>query len=329
MIIVTGGAGFIGSAVVAELNSRGATDILIVDHIESVDSPKLKNLRPLSYSDLEDKVSFRQKVNSGAMDREKISALIHMGACSSTTETDAEYLLDNNFLYSRDMAEFAARGGIRFLYASSAATYGDGSKGYADDEDRLQELQPLNLYGESKHLFDVWAKEKGVLEKAAGFKFTNVFGPNESHKGEMRSVVNKAYSQVLETGKIKLFKSHLDEYADGEQKRDFIYVKDAVDMVLHFLGSWNPGLYNVGSGRAETWNSLAEAVFDAMDMKPDTEYVEMPEKLKGKYQYYTRAEMAKIRDRGAYSGSARPLKEAVDDYIRNYLVPGRFLGEET
>ena len=240
---------------------------------------------------------------------------------------DATYLIGNNFEYTRTLAQYSVSHNVRFLYASSAATYGDGEHGYVDDEEHLENLRPMNMYGYSKQMFDLWARRQGLLSKITGVKYTNVFGPNELHKAEMRSVVCRAYEQIRDTGKVGLFKSYRSEYADGEQKRDFIYVKDAVRMVMFLLENRCHGIYNIGSGRAETWNSLATAVFKAMDKPVNIEYIEMPEHLRGKYQYYTCADIAKIRNAG-YTDIVTPLEDTVADYIRNYISQGRFLGDE-
>ncbi|NOY75343.1 MAG: ADP-glyceromanno-heptose 6-epimerase, partial [Kiritimatiellaeota bacterium] len=317
--IVTGGAGFIGSAIVWALNQRDVDDILIVDELAS--DEKWRNLAPLKFSEYMDKGAFRRLVNAGELGEfDKADAIIHMGACSSTTEIDASYLVDNNFQYTKELARFADSNSIRFIYASSAATYGDGSNGYVDDENTIDSLRPLNMYGYSKQMFDLWARRDGMLAGIAGLKFTNVFGPNEWHKGDMRSLVCKAYDQILETGKLKLFKSHRPDYEHGEQKRDFIYVKDAVDMVLFFLDRPEiNGLYNIGSGKAETWNSLAAAIFAAMELPRNIEYIDMPTQLRDKYQYHTQAAMGKIKAAG-YDKSPTLLADAVKDYIVNHLA---------
>jgi len=325
MIIVTGGAGFIGSAMVWELNRHGEEDLLVVDHLGS--SEKWRNLVPLRFRDYLEKDDFRTRFNADRLPACEIRAIIHLGACSATTETDAGYLLDNNYRYSVELAEYAVRHGIRFLYASSAATYGDGACGYADDENGLDRLRPLNMYGYSKHLFDRWVRRNGWFGRFTGFKFTNVFGPNEWHKGDMRSMVCKACEQIASTGTVRLFRSHRAEFADGEQRRDFLYVKDAVAMVKFCLDHQVAGLFNIGSGRAETWNSLAQAVFAALGRPPRIEYVPMPEALRGKYQYHTCAAMDKLRSTG-YAQPVQPLAAAVADYVRGYLVPQCRLGDE-
>ncbi len=331
MIIVTGGAGFIGSAIVWRLNEMGREDILIVDNVGT--DEKWKNLVSLRYHDYMEKDEFLSLVVNQRLaarlrsDNEPIEAIIHMGACSATTERDASYLIRNNFEYTRQLAIAAIGEGSRFIYASSAATYGDGSNGFSDDESSIDSLRPLNMYGYSKQLFDQWALRRGILDRIVGLKYFNVYGPNENHKGDMRSVVMKAFEQIGQTGKIKLFKSYRDEYKDGEQVRDFIYVKDAVEMTLFFLENKSAaGLFNIGSGTPNTWNSLAAAIFAAMGMAKNIEYVEMPETIRDKYQYYTCADVSKIRKAG-YSRPMMTIEDAVSDYVRYYLEPGKWLGE--
>lgn len=324
MYIVTGGAGLIGSAIIAALNARNITDILVVDHLGTSD--KWKNLAPLAYDDYLEKEIFREKLRKGEFGG-NIEGVFHLGACSSTTERDASYLIDNNFRYTAELAEFCVARGIRMVYASSCATYGDGSKGYVDDDDRIEELRPMNMYGYSKQMFDLYAKRRGWLKKLAGCKFSNVYGPNERHKGEMRSVVLRAFEQITADGKLRLFKSYVKEYAHGESMRDFLYVKDAADMVLHLFGtSVACGLYNIGSGKAETWNSLGKAVFDALGKEVNIEYIDMPEHLKDRYQYYTKAEMGKFYSTN-YTREIFSLQDAVRDYVTNYLLPGKYLGD--
>ncbi len=323
--IVTGGAGLIGSAVVWALNQAGETDILIVDHLGT--SEKWKNLRALKYTDYMEREEFMECLLQDDLP-EDVEGIIHMGACSSTTETDATYLVHNNFEYTKILAEYAVENDIRFVYASSAATYGGGECGYKDDEAEIEKLRPLNMYGYSKQMFDLWAKKHGLLDSITGVKFTNVYGPNEWHKGSMRSMVCRSFEQIRDTGCVKLFKSCHPDYKDGEQKRDFIYVKDAVDMVLFLLK--NPqltGLYNIGSGKAETWNELVSAAFAAMGKEVNIEYVDMPEHLKAKYQYYTCADMTKMREAG-YTKEPMSLQDAIRDDICCYLAGDRYLGDE-
>ena len=313
MIIVTGAAGFIGSCIVARLNQEGESDLILVDHMP--DDRKKGNLAGKTYRAYHDKTEFINKVKSGAMEP-AVKAVIHMGACSSTTLQDEAYFTENNLEYTRTLAGWAMDHGIRFIYASSAATYGDGSVGYKDDDETVRRCRPLNLYGESKQKFDLWALENGHLDRMVGLKFFNVFGPNEYHKGDMRSVVAKAYRRVAEEGVIELFKSYEPDYADGEQKRDFIYVKDAVDIVLYFLNHPDiNGIFNVGTGNARSWNDLAKALFLAVGRAPDIRYIEMPEVLRKRYQYFTEAEMSKLRAAG-YGREMTSLEDAVADYAR-------------
>ncbi len=322
MIVVTGGAGFIGSAVVWRLNQLGEDNIVIVDRLG--ESEKWKNLVGLKYADFFHKDSFIDMVLENAVPFQ-VEAVIHLGACSSTTEKDADYLMHNNFKYTQALAEYSLEKGVRFIYASSAATYGDGSAGYDDDESKLDDLRPLNMYGYSKHLFDLYAKREGLLNRIAGLKYFNVYGPNEYHKGDMRSVVHKAFGQIKETGKVKLFKSYKPEYKDGEQMRDFIYVKDAVDMTLFFLENKNVnGLFNVGTGKARTWNDLVTAIFAAMDKPVNIEYIDMPENLRNKYQYFTQAGMNKLLAAG-YGNEISGIEKGVEDYVKNYLLTDKTL----
>lgn len=316
--LVTGGAGLIGGAVVSALNQAGETDILIVDHLGTLE--KWKNLRDLQFTDYLEKDLFRRLLYEGKFNDAGFKAIIHMGACSSTTERDASYLADNNFNVTKELAAFSVSHQVRFLYASSAATYGAGEHGYVDDEEHMDELRPLNMYGYSKLMFDLWAKRTGILRSITGMKFTNVFGPNEKHKGGMRSMVLRAFEQITERGWVELFRSDRPEYPDGGQMRDFVYVKDVAAMILALMEHNAKGIFNVGSGRAETWNALAGAVFKALGREPDIRYIDMPENLKGKYQYYTRADMTKFQ--ALKTGvSARPLEEAVADYVQNHLLP--------
>ncbi|MFO7813273.1 MAG: ADP-glyceromanno-heptose 6-epimerase, partial [Pelovirga sp.] len=251
----------------------------------------------------------------------QVQVVYHLGACSSTTEIDAHYLAENNYRYTRSLCQRCLNAGVRFVYASSAATYGDGALGYSDLDSTTPTYQPLNMYGYSKHMFDLWALRTGVLASVAGLKYFNVYGPGEVHKGDMRSVVHKSFEQISQTGKVQLFKSHRCDFRDGEQVRDFLYVKDAVDMTL-WLGE-NPavnGLFNCGTGTPRTWVDLATAVFTAMGKTPDIEFVEMPPHLQGKYQYYTCADMGKIRGFG-YPTQFHELEQGVEDYVCNYLLP--------
>ena len=323
-VLVTGGAGFIGSALVWELNRRGCSRIIVAD-IRGW-SEKSRNLAPLRFDDYVEADDLRPRLQSGALG--KFDLILHLGACSSTTENDVAYLRRNNFEFTKDLAEWALAQGVRFVYASSAATYGDGSVGMSDTDDRLDRLRPLNAYGDSKHLFDLHAQCQGWLARIVGLKYFNVFGPNEDHKGEMRSLVHKSYAQVLETGVIRLFKSYRQDFADGEQKRDFLYVKDAVAMTLYLATRKGAnGLFNIGSGMAHSWNEFARAVFAALRREPHIEYIEMPEELRRKYQYFTQANIGKLRSAG-YAAAIMPLTDSVRDYVVHYLGPDRRLGDE-
>jgi ADP-L-glycero-D-manno-heptose 6-epimerase len=325
-ILVTGGAGFIGSALIWALNQRGHTDIVVTDFLGT--DEKWKNLTPLQFADYVEADAFRRTLHQHPEAFGRFSTVFHLGACSSTTEKNASYLADNNFAYTKELASWSLAHGARFIYASSAATYGDGAQGMDDKDENLARLRPLNMYGYSKHLFDLHAQRAGWLARIVGVKYFNVFGPNEDHKGDMRSLVNKAHQQILATGRVQLFKSHKPEFKDGEQQRDFLYVKDAVEMTLHFAeqGERAAGLYNLGSGEANTWLTLARAIFAALGREPRIEFIAMPETLRDKYQYFTRADIAKLRATG-YSRAMTPLAEAVRDYVQNYLAPGKKLGE--
>ena len=315
---MTGAAGFIGRNVVAELNRRGAERILIVDDLGS--DERWKNLRGLKFEEIYSVAKFREAFQADKLP--PTQAVYHLGACSATTETNAGYLLDNNTHYTRELCEWCLAKGARFVYASSAATYGDGAQGYSDADAATPSLVPLNMYGMSKHLFDLWALRNGVLGKIAGLKYFNVYGPGEDHKGDMRSVIHKAYGQIRETGAVKLFKSYRPDYKDGEQVRDFVYVKDAVDVTL-FCGE-NPqasGLFNCGTGQARSWNDLARATFAAMGLEPRIEYIEMPVSLRSKYQYFTQAEMGKLRAAG-YAQAFTSLEDGIRDYVQGYLAKG-------
>lgn len=323
MILVTGGAGFIGSVLVWALNQRGISDILIVDHLAA--GEKWKNLRALKYADYCEKGDFLAYLEKGAFDGRKFEAVFHLGACSSTTETDSSYLVKNNFEFSKALAMWAENRGARFIYASSAATYGDGECGFADDVAEIEGLTPLNMYGYSKQMFDLWLKRRGLLDKFVGLKFFNVFGPNEYHKGSMRSFILKSFEQIQQTGQVQLFKSHRSDYKDGEQLRDFVYVKDAVDMALHFLDNPAGGLFNIATGSARSWNDLVKATFAAMNLPAKINYVEMPESIRNQYQYYTRGDITRVRASG-YDKPLHTLEQAVDDYVKNYLVSTAYVG---
>lgn len=317
MIIVTGGAGFIGSALVWKLNQTGISDIVIVDNLQTDD--KYKNLIPLKFLDVFNKEDFGEMVANGFFDKHKVETLYHLGACSSTTMLDVNYLMRNNYEYTKFLCDKCLDKDIRFVYASSAATYGDGSNGYKDDESMLGSLRPLNPYGYSKHIFDQWAQTNGLFNQIAGLKYFNVFGPNEYHKGDMRSIVNKVFYQIKDSGKARLFKSYSNQYPDGGQRRDFIYVKDAVDMTL-FIGQNKiiNGIFNIGTGKATSFNDFIKPVFKALDLPENIDYFDMPEHLQNRYQDFTQADMTKLRSAG-YAASPTSIADAVSDYVSNYL----------
>jgi ADP-L-glycero-D-manno-heptose 6-epimerase len=324
-ILVTGGAGFIGSALIWELNRRGLTNILVTDVLGR--DEKWKNLVALRFADYLEADDLLARLAEQPEALKDISAVFHLGACSATTETDATYLIRNNFEYTKTLAHFCLAGGRRFVYASSAATYGESAAGIAETEP-LANLRPLNMYGYSKHLFDCYAEHAGILPKITGVKYFNVFGPNENHKADMRSVVHKAFQQIKDTGTVGLFKSYKPEYADGGQKRDFFYVKDAVNATIFLAENVDGGgLFNLGSGESNTWLTLVTPIFEALGREPQIKFVEMPETLRAKYQYFTSANIAKLRAAG-FSQPMTPLHTAVTDYVKNYLATGAYLGDE-
>lgn len=315
MYIITGGAGFIGSAMVWKLNQMGIDDILVVDNLST--SEKWNNLVGLRYEDYLHRDEFLKFILEGE-DPFATEAVIHMGACSATTELNADFLMENNYRYTQYVCRHCLNNDARFINASSAATYGDGEYGF-DDLDPIGRLRPLNMYGYSKQLFDLWAEKGGVLDQIVSLKFFNVYGPNEYHKDDMRSVICKAHKQITETGKLKLFKSYREEYPHGGQKRDFVYIKDCVDIMAWFLE--NPGangIFNIGTGTARTWNDLANAVFAAMGRESNIEYIEMPEAIRDKYQYFTEATMDKLAKAGC-DVTMTSLEDGAADYVQNYL----------
>lgn len=323
--VVTGGAGLIGSATIWGINNQNLENVWLVDWIED-NSLKQKNLKNLQFQRFLDAKIFRELIRDKSPDLSEVKTIIHLGACSSTTETNEEYLRDNNFLYTQEICEWALENNARFIYASSAATYGDGALGMDDHDEDIKKFKPLNLYGWSKHNFDLLAKERGWLKQIIGLKYFNIYGPNEEHKGDMRSVVSKAYQQISQTGKMSLFKSHRPEYQDGEQKRDFLYIKDAIQMTLWLTqNEKSSGLFNLGNGLARTWLDLGKSIFSALKKEPLIEFVEMPEVLRDKYQYFTQAKIEKLRAQG-YSHNLFSLEEAVGDYVSNYLMTDLRLG---
>ncbi len=314
MVILTGGAGFIGSCVLASLNAAGREDVLVVDSLGT--GSKWKNLVDRAFIGIVSKQEFRDMMAAGDFDDE-VETVIHLGACSSTTELNADYLYDNNYRYSVDVAEFAAEVGARLIYASSAATYGDGSRGYADTS---TDLRPLNMYGYSKHLFDLWVRDNGFDASCVGLKFFNVFGPNEYHKGSMASMVSKAVEQINESGSVTLYRSTDARFGDGGQMRDFVYVKDVCDVIMKLIDRHDVnGVFNIGSGVARSWNDLMASVFAAMERPVSITYTNMPDGLARQYQNFTEADMSNFR-------AALPdvefggLEDTVADYVRGYLL---------
>ncbi len=322
LIVITGAAGFIGSCLVRYLNDQGYFNLALVDDIGTTD--KWKNLLGKRFRHF---IAIDQLFTWLNGREQEVAAFFHLGACSDTLENRVDYLLENNTRFTIRLAEYALQNGQRFIYASSAATYGDGQLGFSDDHAQLHELKPLNAYGYSKHLFDLWALEHGVVDRLAGLKYFNVYGPNEQHKGRMASMVCKMVPQVQKEGVIRLFKStEPDRFPDGGQCRDFIYVKDAVAMTVSFLANQCGGIYNIGQGTPSTWNELSIALFKAMDLPVNIEYIEMPADLAKQYQNYTCAEMTKFqkiaRESGQKEAVSFTLEEAVRDYVRGHLLTG-------
>lgn len=317
MIIVTGGAGFIGSVLAWKLNQLGERDLLIVDQ-KLEGSLKEANLAKRAYSAYVESDEFIGRLEAGEWDG-RVGAVFHLGACSDTTEMDRAFLRRNNSGYSERIARWCLDRGVYLSYASSAATYGAGELGFSDDDTLTPRLKPLNPYGQSKLDFDCWVLQNGFQSRLVGFRFFNVYGPNESHKGSMRSMVQKGYEQVVQTGRIRLFRSYRPDYADGGQKRDFVYVKDVVEaMVWFWRHPEKTGIYNLGSGRAQSWNDLAHAIFRACGKPPAIEYVEMPESIRNQYQYFTEADLTKLRASGCPT-LFRDLDGGAGDYVRTHL----------
>ncbi len=321
-IIVTGASGFIGSATIWALNRAGHDDVIACDRLNRTE--KWRNLVPLRFRDYVEADDLLGRFAERGDAFGDVSTIVHLGARSATTETDSHLLIRTNYEFTKALAAAALARGIRFVYASSAATYGALESGL--DEGRpLSTLRPLNMYAYSKQLFDRYAEQHGFLDRIVGIKFFNVFGPNEAHKGDMRSVVAKAFDQIAAGGAVKLFRSHRPDFRDGEQRRDFIYVKDAVAMTLSLAAHPSAGgIYNVGSGRASTWLELIRPVFAALGRPESIEFVDMPEHLRAKYQYSTRASIERVRASG-YRAELTPLAEAVTEYVRDYLIGDRRL----
>lgn len=321
MIVVTGSAGFIGSNLVARLNQEGFKDIILVDDFTY--EIKKPNYETKIYTDKIDRRNFFEWAEEN---QKFIQFIFHLGARTDTTEFDNRVLNDLNLNYSKKVWELCVKHGLPLVYASSAATYGMGEIGYNDSHSVVSNLKPLNPYGESKNEFDKWVlmqEEKPYFW--AGLKFFNVYGPNEYHKGRMASVIFHAYNQISKTNKMKLFRSHNPAYKDGEQKRDFIYVKDVVDVMYFFLHHRkDSGIYNLGTGKARTFLDLVKATFNAMNVKESIEFIDTPEDIRDKYQYFTEANMAKLRTIG-YDNEFTSLEKGVEDYVENYLIDGKYI----
>ena len=326
MILVTGAAGLIGSCVVRELNRLSYNNILLVDNLgQSEKWNNLKSLKFLEYIEKDDFYNLLTSKEKNPNDSllKEIKTIIHLGANSSTTEKNASFLIQNNYRYSIELAKFAINKNIRMVYASSAATYGDGSIGFNDDLKTIKHLRPLNMYGYSKHLFDMWLLRRNWKPSFVGLKYFNIFGPNEYHKGEMMSLVIKAYNQIKENGSLNLFKSYNPKYEDGKQMRDFLYVEDAAKVTVFFAieNKKTNGIFNVGSGKASTWLELADAIFESLKIEKKINFIEMPNFLKEKYQYFTCANLELLQNSG-YRENNLTLKKAVEDYVCNYLIKG-------
>jgi ADP-L-glycero-D-manno-heptose 6-epimerase len=327
MIVLTGGAGFIGSNLLWRLNRDKLNDILVVDNLGI--SEKWKNLTNRNIYLCLHKDDFFPWLEKNGKDHH-IEAVVHLGACSSTSEKNMDYLLRNNVQYSIKLFQYCVAHRVPFIYASSAATYGNGEHGYEDSEKFIPNLRPINPYGLSKQMFDLWTlKQTAFPPFWVGLKFFNVFGPFEYHKGDMKSLVCKAVPQILENGKLKLFKSHKDGINHGEQKRDFVYVKDVVEVLMHFINaarlkhlSIESGIYNVGSGHARSFADLGHAIFKAMDKTAVFDWIDIPASIRDGYQYFTEADLSNLRTRGGVTFPFTPLEEAVDDYVKNYLIGG-------
>lgn len=312
-IVITGAAGLIGSCVVKQLNELGfAKNLLLVDDFK--ESIKWKNLQGKKYGDFISRFALDDWICDNRSD---VEAIIHLGANSSTVGTDGDEYYRMNYRYTVDLARFAIDHGMRFIYASSAATYGVGEGGFSDDDANLDSLRPLNLYGQSKQMVDLWALRAEVLDKVVGLKYFNVYGPNEYHKGRMASMVLHMYHQICKDGKVRLFKSNTAKFGDGDQQRDFIYVKDVAKITCDFLFNDITGIYNVGLGVPRSWNELARAIFAAMKKPPVIEYIPMPEDLVKNYQNYTCAEMVKLESKMKLPKTS--LEDGVKDYVQNYL----------
>jgi len=319
MILITGASGFIGSALACALNRQGSSDLILCDRFGK--NEKWQNLLGVSFHRFihrDELFDFLGCPSNAA----QITSVVHLGACSDTTQTDMDYLLENNVNFSIRLCQWALDNDVRFVYASSAATYGDGSLGFSDADELTPKLRPLNKYGFSKWLFDMWVLQHGLQNHVAGLRYFNVFGPNEYHKGTMASVIYRTMPQAVNDGRIRLFESHRSDFAHGEQARDFIYIDEIIDITCFVLRTRQAnGIFNAGTGRAHTFNELARGVFDGLGRQPVIDYFPMPEELRGRYQYYTCADMARLRQAGYTPGPDR-FRDFVARYVRDYLAPG-------
>lgn len=313
MILLTGASGFIGSVLLGYFNSKGISDIIVVDSLSS--DNRWKNLTGKNFKDFYDKDDFANKINNV----KEINYVIHLGACTDTLEFNTKYLLDVNFSYSKMLCQFAIARNIPFIYASSAATYGDGLLGYDEDEEKVCQYKPLNPYGFSKNMFDLWFVNNFKPANWAALKFFNVYGPNEYHKGKMASMVYQVYGQLMKFGKIRLFRSYKEDIEDGEQKRDFIYVLDVVRIIYNmYKNGFSNGIYNVGSGIPYSFNDVASLIMEFSSLDGDVEYIEMPEDIKDKYQYFTAANNKKLLVNKLIPHFTS-LRDGVKDYVQKYL----------
>ena len=320
MIIVTGAAGFIGSVLAKSLNNKGAKDLIVVDKLTKPE--KKKNLDSFKFKEFVDKENFLYRLERG--DFKDPDLVVHMGACADTTEFNVNYLTENNYEYTRRLCTWCLDNDVRFIYASSAAVYGDGSNGFSDSDDLTLILKPLNQYGLSKLMFDKWLIDNKLSKSVVGLRFFNVFGPNEYHKAAMSSVINRFLPLARKEGLVRLFKSHRDDYVDGGQERDFIYVKDVVRIFDFFLNNdEQKGIFNLGTGNARSFNDLAISMLTALGKRPHIEYFDMPLEIRDKYQYFTQADISSLQ-RAGYKGGFISLEDAVTDYVQNYLLSDKY-----
>ncbi len=322
MILITGANGFIGSAITATFNQQERSDLILCDRKSKLNARE--NLKKARYAELLDVAELFNALEKEAWAK-KIDVVLHIGACADTTELNKKFLDENNVRYTQKLCQWALAHKARFIYASSAAVYGDGQLGFSDSDALTPKLKPLNPYGHSKWEVDKWVIEQGLVNKVVGLRFFNVFGPNEYHKEKMASVLYRTFPEAQKTGKVRLFKSHQKGIADGEQKRDFIYVKDVIRVIEFFMNHPKEnGIFNVGTGKAATFNALATYLLQALGKKPKIEYFDMPEELRPRYQYFTEADITRLRAAG-YQEPFQSFEASVTDYVKNYLIPGKTL----